>query len=147
MRNAEKQARIVYCASMLAMVYDDSVFLSNVWFSDESRVYLYRFLTRLTVSFLGFKRPDVTVEKHQHSHGTVWCTASAYGISGSYFVADDHENSLSPHGTEKKLSRRDLRRLCHERNLTQRGNRFVCFIKFFKSRNYPCPSHSPDVYI
>lgn len=56
LRNAEKEARIVYSASvLLAMVYDDPLFLSNVWFSYESHIHFNGFISPETTNFLGFE--------------------------------------------------------------------------------------------
>ena len=37
---ADKRAREIYCGRVLSLVYEDPVFLRNVWFSDESHIHL-----------------------------------------------------------------------------------------------------------
>ena len=59
----DNKSRVVYCASVLAMVYEQPLFFSNVWFTDECHIHLNGFNNRQTNRFLGFERPDIIVEK------------------------------------------------------------------------------------
>ena len=63
----EERARVQYCSRVLSMTYTDPDFFSNIWFSDESLIHLNDYINRQTTRFLGFERPDIVVQKPQHT--------------------------------------------------------------------------------
>ncbi|KAG8296438.1 hypothetical protein J6590_056791 [Homalodisca vitripennis] len=73
-----KLVRVQYCASMLAIWYEEPEFLSDVWFTDECHVHLNGFINKQTTRFLGFERPDIVVERPQHIHSPDLTTPDAY---------------------------------------------------------------------
>lgn len=75
------RVRIVCCASILAVVCDDTAFLSNVWISVGSRIHLNGFTNRQTSRFLRFV-PSAMIAEY-------W--APANGILSPYFL-EDNEN-------------------------------------------------------
>ena len=78
------------------MTYADPDFFSNIWFSDESHIHLNGYINRQTTHFLGFKWPDVVVQKPLHTVWvTIWCALSGHGILGPYFIEDDAQNQLT----------------------------------------------------
>ncbi|PNF30361.1 hypothetical protein B7P43_G13409 [Cryptotermes secundus] len=119
---SDMQARMVYCGTFLAMVYEDPDVLRNV-FSDKSHIHLDAYINRQTTHFLGFEWPNVIVQKPLHStRVTIWCTVSAHGILGPYFIEDEEGNALTvTQACYRDMVIRpflqDLRRFCHARGL------------------------------
>ena len=92
----DEWAQLQYCSRLLSMIYVDPDLYSNIWFSDESHIHLNGYINWQTTHFLGFKRPDVVVQKSLHSAWvSIWCAASGQGILGPYFVEDDAQNPLT----------------------------------------------------
>uniref|UniRef100_A0A6P7G090 Uncharacterized protein LOC114336171 n=1 Tax=Diabrotica virgifera virgifera TaxID=50390 RepID=A0A6P7G090_DIAVI len=91
----DKKSRVVYCASVLAMVYEQPLFFS-VWFTDECHIHLNGFINRQTNRFLGFERPEIIVEKPLHSDRvTIWCAVSGNGLLDPYFVEDERRRPVT----------------------------------------------------
>lgn len=84
LNNRTKQARTLYCTSRLLMVYDNSQFHSNVWFSDEIHIHLNAFnQTGRRQVFLNFSAKADQLKNHKivsTKSYIVQCTLSARGI-------------------------------------------------------------------
>ncbi|KAG8314799.1 hypothetical protein J6590_084532 [Homalodisca vitripennis] len=78
--NAKNPEFSEYCASMLSICYEEPAFLSDVWFRDESHVYLNCFINKQTTGFLGFERPDIVVER--------FCLARPLLLNSQWFQKD-----------------------------------------------------------
>lgn len=165
-----KLARVQYCASMLAICYEEPDFLSDVWFTDECHVHLNGYINKQTTRFLGFERPDIVVERPQHSKRvTIWCAVSGRGIVGPYFFEGNNGETVTVNRYRYRaiLDRfvSDLRRFCRARNLPLGSQWFqqdgatshtavnnIAFLRqTFGNRlislrtNFPYPAHSPDL--
>ncbi|PNF16159.1 hypothetical protein B7P43_G01121 [Cryptotermes secundus] len=84
--------------------------------STEEKVFIVEYYFRSygggrqTTRFLGFERPDVTVQKPLHStRVTLWCAVSAHGILGPYFIEDEEGNALT--ATQERYRSWVLRRI------------------------------------
>lgn len=167
----DMRARMVYCGTFLAMVYEDPAFLNNVWFSDESHIHLNGYINRQTTRFLGFERPNVIVQKPLHSaRVTIWCAISAHGLLGPYFIEDKEGNALTVtqeryRGLVIEPFLQDLKRFCRARNIQMNRQWYqqdgatshtareslAMLQKNFPGRiisrgtDFPYPSHSPDL--
>lgn len=80
---AGKEAKIMYCPSILAMVCKDPVFLSSVWCSNESHIPLNGFNNQHTI-FSGFEWSDIILKKPLQS--VAKCVASANSYQALIFL-------------------------------------------------------------
>ena len=139
--------------------------------TDESHIHINGYINRQTTHFLGFKRPDVVIQKPLHSaQVTIWCIVSGHGILGPYFVGDDAQNPLTvnqEHYREIIIAPfvRDWKCFCHARNLPLRwqcmqqdgatahmaGESLACLQQHFGDNfishgtEFPFTSHSQDL--
>lgn len=87
--------KFLYYASVLAMVYNDSVFLLKTWFSDNS-IHLKSFIDWQKTHFLSFELSNAVLQNTLHNQLVIlWCAITVNDILGPYFVGASHENPVT----------------------------------------------------
>lgn len=154
MRNPNEEAiRIMHTASTLAMIYNYTVFLSNVLLS-ECYIHFNWFINQQITSFLGSEWPMISLQKLQLSAVTIY-VVSANDVLDPYFLENDHENPITRcdvvknntilEGSEKIPSARNqplyMQWFQHDEPLSHQEG-FISFAswKFWE----PCDSHGTD---
>jgi hypothetical protein len=171
LRPCDFSARVSYCARVLANLYENSGYLDNLWWSDESHFLLSGHVNRQNMRFLGWERPHDYEQRPLHSEKvTVWCALSRHGIIGPYFIEDGNGVALTVNSAryrETVIDRfhGDLFAFCELKGLdfdaqvfqqdgaschTGMGNleylEYLFPEQLISRRSYfPYPAHSPDL--
>ena len=92
----DRLRRRAMCEVFLQRIRRDPLWLNNVWFSDESHVYLSGKVNKTHCVFWGSQKPDQVLQKPLHSKKvTVWAAMSSQGIIGPFFFEDNEGNYQS----------------------------------------------------
>ncbi len=89
------QKRLEFCHKMLGKLANNSDFLKNIWFTDESHFYLDGHCNKQNMRYWGTQKPENYIEKSAHpKYVTVWCAISAQGLIGPYFFENSNEERI-----------------------------------------------------
>jgi len=104
LNNNDQTRRLEFCLIIKNMVEQNQLDIKTIIFSDESHIYLNKFMKKQNFRMWSRKKPMDVFEKPLHSPKvTVWCGMSCNRLYGPFFFEDAQTGNACTVTTETYL--------------------------------------------